>query len=405
METKKLLLSLIVILILFQIQCKKDLGISNEKDIISFEIDGVNGIINDDNTISISGFYNWDINKLTPQIKTSSKSIITPKSGVEQDFSDPVIYTVTAEDGSTKEYIVSVSLISNGNNEITQFKLSNDTYSYFGIIDNNENTVTFGIPFNAGRTDSLITEIQISDPASVFPESGNLIGSVYEPNTFIVTAQNGDTRNYTVEILNSLNYITYFKIHELPDYFFSGFSPWQTYWPDDTVGLSGKTFNIGHVLKTDDISNLCPEILISDFATMVPSQDNTCNDFNQDVEYIVTSESGLSRTHIIRLIKHSIMFPNDWYPGSYNGFYEGETIQLWHRSISDIVSADLINEDTNEIIECNVSTNNSTWNIYTAISYFYPINTTIGVGHYRVKVYLQNGEEVLTRCGVHVMQN
>ena len=45
-----------------------------------------------------------------PTIVISDKATITPASGVEQDFSSPVIYTVTSEDGIvTTKYTVSVS--------------------------------------------------------------------------------------------------------------------------------------------------------------------------------------------------------------------------------------------------------------------------------------------------------
>lgn len=47
---------------------------------------------------------------LIPTIKISDKATITPESGVAQDFSKPVTYTVTSEDGITKtSYTVSVA--------------------------------------------------------------------------------------------------------------------------------------------------------------------------------------------------------------------------------------------------------------------------------------------------------
>ena len=47
---------------------------------------------------------------LVPTIKISEKATISPASGVAQDFSKPVTYTVTSEDGiTTTTYTVSVA--------------------------------------------------------------------------------------------------------------------------------------------------------------------------------------------------------------------------------------------------------------------------------------------------------
>ncbi|MDF7818745.1 PQQ-binding-like beta-propeller repeat protein [Runella sp. MFBS21] len=49
-----------------------------------------------------------DITKLVPTITVSDKATVSPASGAAQDFSKSVTYTVTAEDGSTQAYTVSV---------------------------------------------------------------------------------------------------------------------------------------------------------------------------------------------------------------------------------------------------------------------------------------------------------
>ena len=51
-----------------------------------------------------------DLTKLVPKIKVPSKAIIAPTSGVAQDFSQPVAYTVTAENGNSRTYYVVVNL-------------------------------------------------------------------------------------------------------------------------------------------------------------------------------------------------------------------------------------------------------------------------------------------------------
>lgn len=46
---------------------------------------------------------------IAPLIEISEKAVVTPNSGVKQDFSNPVTYTVVAEDGTSKQYVVSIA--------------------------------------------------------------------------------------------------------------------------------------------------------------------------------------------------------------------------------------------------------------------------------------------------------
>ena len=51
----------------------------------------------------------WDLKSLTPDIIIAGASV-SPASGVTQDFTNPVKYTVTASDGTTSEYTVTATL-------------------------------------------------------------------------------------------------------------------------------------------------------------------------------------------------------------------------------------------------------------------------------------------------------
>ncbi len=84
-----------------------DSGSSSLKDITTFTILDVNGTIGED-TIELIVADEVDVSSLIPSITITGKSI-NPASGVSQNFTNPVTYTVTAEDGSTKKYIATVS--------------------------------------------------------------------------------------------------------------------------------------------------------------------------------------------------------------------------------------------------------------------------------------------------------
>ncbi|KPK86316.1 MAG: hypothetical protein AMS27_05275 [Bacteroides sp. SM23_62_1] len=87
--------------------------LSSRNDIVSFilpvqtgnaEIDCVN------HTVNIEVATGTDLTCLVPEITPSEKAIISPASGEIQDFSDPMIYTVTAEDGTSQVWTVIVTV-------------------------------------------------------------------------------------------------------------------------------------------------------------------------------------------------------------------------------------------------------------------------------------------------------
>ncbi len=90
---------------------------SNQALITSFTIEGQAGeaLINDEaGTIILSIPIGSELINLSPSITVSERASILPASGIAQDFSysisRPLPYTVTAEDGTTKAYRVTVGI-------------------------------------------------------------------------------------------------------------------------------------------------------------------------------------------------------------------------------------------------------------------------------------------------------
>ena len=84
------------------------------KAITAFNLNGltpnVTGtVIEASKTIALTVPYGTDVTALVPTIAHTGASI-SPDTGVAQDFTAPVKYTVTAVDGSTKEYTVTVTV-------------------------------------------------------------------------------------------------------------------------------------------------------------------------------------------------------------------------------------------------------------------------------------------------------
>ena len=86
-------------------------GAENEKMILKFEVGDVAGTVDEDTkTVVIDFAAGTDVSHLTPTITISTYATIEPESGEAQDFTDPVTYTVTAQNGTTAAYTVTVTV-------------------------------------------------------------------------------------------------------------------------------------------------------------------------------------------------------------------------------------------------------------------------------------------------------
>lgn len=101
--------------------------LSNQNQIISFIVSGESSVINNVENTVLATIPERVLTSLSPTIIISNGATISPASGVSQDFSNPVTYTVTAEDGSTVSYSVTVtSTILT----IFSFTISGTTYEF-----------------------------------------------------------------------------------------------------------------------------------------------------------------------------------------------------------------------------------------------------------------------------------
>lgn len=92
---------------------------NSSKAISSFSLDSLNpsvsAVIDESaKTIKADLPSGTDISKLAPTVTVSDKATVSPASGVVQDFTKPVIYTVTSEDGTTQAYTATLKITDNG---------------------------------------------------------------------------------------------------------------------------------------------------------------------------------------------------------------------------------------------------------------------------------------------------
>ncbi|MFC4602066.1 DUF5018 domain-containing protein, partial [Cohnella hongkongensis] len=120
---------------------------------------------------------------------------ISPNSGVARNFTNPVTYTVTAADGSTQNYTVTVNVAASPAKEITAFSFA--TPSAAGTINEASRTITITVPYGTDVTS--LTPTITHTGASISPTSG-VARNFTNPVTYTVTAADGSTQNYTVTV-------------------------------------------------------------------------------------------------------------------------------------------------------------------------------------------------------------
>ncbi|MGB4660764.1 MAG: Ig-like domain-containing protein [Mobilitalea sp.] len=85
---------------------------SSEKEMVSFALDSYIGTIAANQTVSVSVPHGTDISALTSIITVSNQATVSPASGTTLNFliSNPLPIVVTADDGTTKTYAVSLTV-------------------------------------------------------------------------------------------------------------------------------------------------------------------------------------------------------------------------------------------------------------------------------------------------------
>jgi surface protein len=149
-------------------------------------------------TIEIEIPYGTDISSLIPEITLSAGATISPNTGTAQDFTSPVTYTVTSEDGSTtQDWVVTVTTLPNIKTGILSF----------GVADQVGETVT-----DVVNNSIHIEVLPCTDISNLTPTFSLSVGATASPNTntsqdfsspitYKVTAEDGvTTQDWTVMV-------------------------------------------------------------------------------------------------------------------------------------------------------------------------------------------------------------
>lgn len=147
--------------------------------------------------------------KFTPEITISEGATVSPASGVEQDFTNPVDYTVTAENGSTKVYkvtvvsvaapdavIISASVLI-GNNPL----IIDNTATDNGTIDYGKKTIVFEYT-GTGDLTALTPVLVLTEGATYTPKDEPKDFSENKEVIYTITSENGATEKWSMKIVD-----------------------------------------------------------------------------------------------------------------------------------------------------------------------------------------------------------
>ena len=283
---------LLALMVLFSGGATSSSGASaTSKEISSFQLASQSGVIGA-NSIGVTMPYGSRTTDLIATFEHTGKSAVVggavQTSGISaNDFSAPIVYTVVAENGSTKDYTVTVEVANGSANDITAFSILGQA----GTIGTNSVGVT--VPFGT-NPNGLVATFTISG-ASVNINGTNQVSAstandFTTAKTYTVVAANGTTKNYTVTVvvaLNSAKDITAFSILGQAG----------------TIGANsvGVTLPFG-----TNPNNLVPSFTISGASVNINGTNQvsatTANDFTTVLIYTVVAADGTTKNYNITVV-------------------------------------------------------------------------------------------------------
>ena len=241
----------------------------------------------DNGTIEVMVNFEANLAALTPTIGLSPGATVDPESGVAQDFTNPVVYTVTGFDGTdevVKEWTVTVAIADETATRILTFTFEDAAIVDDVEIDYDLSTIDVYVVFGTNIAEQTPT-VTISFGASINPIPGYGDFTDFEvPVTYTVTAADGVTvTDWVVTIHESPNTAAEIESFTLAEEIVPA-----------VIDNDELTVEVRVAVGTDR-TKLTPTIEISENATILPASGVEV-DLSEPFEYLVTSQSGVEKT-------------------------------------------------------------------------------------------------------------
>ena len=261
-----------------------------EKSLLSYSLAGATGVINEvAKTISVTVPYGTDVTAQVATFTTTGSNVkvgtvVQTSNVTPNNFTIPAVYVVTAGDGSTATYTVTVTAASVTAKAITAFSFAGYPGTT-GIIDETAKTIAVTIPYG---TDVTALKATFTTTGSNVKVGTVVQTSTVTPNNFtspvsyIVTAADGSTATYAVTVTaaeSTAKAITAYSFANLPD----------------SIGVideGAKTIEVGVLpgtVKTALISTFTTTGKNVKVGSTIQTSGVTPNDFTSPLVYTVTA--------------------------------------------------------------------------------------------------------------------
>ena len=232
---------------------------SSDNALISFSIPNQTcDVLIEGSDVLVDVYRYVDVSKLSPTVVVSGGATIDPPSGSTIDFTDPVIYTITALDGSVATYTVTINKNLSRRNDIEKFEIVGTQQ----IFEREDDYLYIYVPYETDIT-NIETNVVVSHTATVSPRNGAFVDFT-NPQIYTVTAVDGASKNYLVTVKKS-PWREILKNGEAP---FIGRDLHKMFVFRDKLWLLGGTTGIGwvkEVWNTEDGRNWNPVNLNADW--------------------------------------------------------------------------------------------------------------------------------------------
>ncbi|MDD2915209.1 MAG: ice-binding family protein [Gallionella sp.] len=211
--TRLLMLFMAMLLVIFVAGCGgggggdgSALGSGTDKSITAYSLAGVTGTIDETaKTIAVTMPNGINVTALIATFTTTGTGVtigaaVQTSGATPNDFTNPVAYIVTAADGTTATYTVTVAVAPITAKAITAYSLAGVT----GTINETAKTIAVNLPSGTNITALVATfsttGINVTVGASV-QTSGTTVNDFSSPVAYTVTAVDGSTATYNVAVV------------------------------------------------------------------------------------------------------------------------------------------------------------------------------------------------------------
>jgi hypothetical protein len=288
---------------------------SSAKDITAFSFtDAANTALTADVTATVSGTSiaatvpaGTNVTALVATFATSGANVkialTTQASGITaNDFTNPVLYVVTAADNTTKMYTVTVSIAASNAKDITAFSfldVTNPALSADVTATFNGTAIAATVPAGTNVTALVATFTSTGTGVAIggFPQvTGSSTNDFTSPVQYTVTAADNSTKIYTVTVTvapSTAKAITAFSFLDAPNAALSADVPGGINGLAITATVPAGT-NVTALIATFTTTGASVKVGATTQASAI-----TPNDFTNPVMYVVTAGDGSMQTYTV----------------------------------------------------------------------------------------------------------